>query len=83
MIFFRKSGQQVTLGGDSPHNIHSANHGGTRHVTIEILGPDKLAFHTRKRHEYEIRAKLANTSLVESISSKATLCAIAVSKISS
>jgi len=79
MIFgFRKSNQPTAPSGDS-HNAPPSNHGGTRHVTIEILGPDKLAFNTRKRHEYEIRAKLANTALVESISSKAKLCVIAVS----
>lgn len=53
-------------------------HAGTRQLNVELVAPEKLAFNTKKRYEYEVRTKLSSLPFLAHVSSKARICAIAV-----
>ncbi|CAK8677764.1 unnamed protein product [Clavelina lepadiformis] len=64
---------EVPSSQQSPHtNV------GTRQLSIKVISPEKLAFNTKKRYEYEIRTKLSTHPLMANVSNKAEICVIAV-----
>nr|XP_018669174.1 eIF-2-alpha kinase GCN2 isoform X1 [Ciona intestinalis] len=49
-----------------------------RQISIEVVPPEKLASHLRKRYESEVMTKLTSLPMMSHIQSKAQICALAV-----
>uniref|UniRef100_H2YN58 Histidyl tRNA synthetase-related domain-containing protein n=1 Tax=Ciona savignyi TaxID=51511 RepID=H2YN58_CIOSA len=73
----KSSGPGSSTSHDSSSSS-SVSSNSARQISIEVVAPEKLASHLRKRCEFEVMTKLTSLPMMQHISSKAQTCVLAV-----